>query len=107
MTLLVLPASALVLIPYEPSYDCLKAPPPSRPVVWIEVRGDSDIRWDSQRITRDEFETYLEQERARAPEERDAFKVSRDDAGSKVAADIIRELKDAQIPFAKNCFPVP
>jgi len=107
MILLALAAGTLVLLPYEPEYDCVKARPPSRAVVWIEVRGVSDVRWDGLRMTRKEFESYLDQEKARAPQERDAFRVFHDDTGSSEAADIVHELKDAQIPFGKNCQPIP
>ena len=102
-----LAVSALTLIPYEPDIDCADPHTPNPTMVIINVIGGGEIQWNYQTISQKKFESYLGQERARKPEDRDVFRVYRDDASLKAATDIVSNLKQAQARFGKNCLPIP
>lgn len=96
---------ALVLIPYEPSHDCVKGP--ALPRVELIIRNGSEIRWNGTRLTRDQLKSYLVQARALAPNDQPVFRVFAENTGSRIAAEIVGDLKAAKLPFGKNCEGIP
>jgi hypothetical protein len=105
MSPLALVANALALIPYEPSYDCVKTP--AHPTVELVIRNGSEIRWNGTVLTRDRLESYLVQERAFALKDQAVFRIFADNVSSKVTAEVVGELKAANLPFGKNCEGIP
>lgn len=106
-----MPVAAVILafVPFEPEFDCTAPHAPVPSVVILDVRDHGgDIRWDGEKITREQFKHYLVlEQRERTPKERDVFRVYRDDASVIEATAIVRELSKAGLFFGKNCLPVP
>jgi hypothetical protein len=100
-------ASIWTLVPYEPSYDCAIPHNPSPVMIDIDVTVANGIRWNGQRISRETFDSYVAQEYAKKLDDRDKFRVYRDADSASETEDLIRELSRKQIPFGKNCVPVP
>jgi hypothetical protein len=106
MLSLIFAVSALIPVPYEPSWDC-RGNVLLRGIVHLEIKSNHDLTWNGQEINPETFDRWISQNKAMRRDERFIFEVFRDEKSTNKANEIILSLKKSYSLFAKNCVGIP